>query len=95
MFSLITYLYNNVWNAIVIHILWNLFFSGFFWISPLENNAALINYIIDSKNVLITGSRFGIGSGLPAIMVYTVVIIMLLFLGRNQKADRKDVNHIG
>lgn len=51
MFSLITYLYNNVWNAIVIHILWNLFFSGFFWISPLENDAALINYIIDSKNV--------------------------------------------
>ena len=79
----------------LLYIFCGIYFFWIFWISPLENDAALINYIIDSKNVLITGSRFGIGSGLPAIMVYTVVIIMLLFLGRNQKADRKDVNHIG
>lgn len=84
MFSLVTYQKDNIWNAVIIHTLWNTIIIGIFWISPQNDFENLINYVIDSNNILITGGKFGIESGLPAIMGYTIVIIIVLVLRRNK-----------
>jgi membrane protease YdiL (CAAX protease family) len=82
MFSLVTYLNDNIWNAVIMHTMWNLLVIGIFWISPQNDFQNLINYVINSSNILVTGGRFGIESGLPAIIGYTIVIIIALVLGR-------------
>ena len=87
MFSLITYLNENIWGAAIMHIIWNTLILGIFYISPQSNLQNIVNYIFDNNNILITGGRFGIESGIPAIMSYTVVIIVILVLLR--KRDRE------
>ena len=85
MFALVTYLADNIWNAVTLHALWNILVIGIFQISPDVGFESLINYVIDSNNVLITGGRFGIESGLPAILGYgTVIIITFIIRRKNQ-----------
>ena len=85
MFALVTYLTDNIWNAVTLHALWNILVIGIFQISPDVGFESLINYVIDSNNVLITGGRFGIESGLPAILGYgTVIIITFIIRRKNQ-----------
>lgn len=86
MFSLVTYVTNNVWNAVIIHTIWNIVVIGIFWISPKNDFENLVNYVIDSNNILTTGGRFGIESGLPAIMCYIIVIILVLILQKRKES---------
>ena len=74
MFSSVTYAKNTVNNSIVIHGLWNFFILGIAGISLKTDQNVLLSYVIHSKNRWITGGRFGIESGLPAIIGYGVVI---------------------
>ena len=84
MFSLITYLNENVWDAAIIHVIWNTLIIGIFNISPQNDFQNIVNYIFNNKNILITGGRFGIESGIPAIMGYIVVIIIISVLLRKR-----------
>lgn len=99
MFSLVTYLNENIWDAVIIHIIWNTLILGIFHISPQNDFQNLVNYIFDSNNILITGGRFGIESGIPAIMGFTVIIIIVsVLLRKNQqhisrKGDRELVRN--
>ena len=74
MFSSVTYAKDTVNNSIVIHGLWNFFILGIAGISLKPDQNVLLSYVIHSENRWITGGRFGIESGLPAIIGYGVVI---------------------
>ncbi len=91
MFSLVTYLNDNIWDAVTMHVIWNMLIIGIFWIAPQDDFKNLINYVIDSNNILITGGRFGIESGVPAIIGYTIVISIVLFLRRKNQHINSNV----
>jgi len=74
MFSLITYVGDNIWNAVVVHIVWNLLVLGVFNISTTSNYKSIINYSYESNNMMITGGQFGIEAGAPAIIGYLTII---------------------
>ena len=76
MFSLIAYQRDNVWNAVIVHTMWNLLVIGVFNISAGENLKTIINYRFESDNVLLTGGLFGIEASMPAIIGYLIVIII-------------------
>lgn len=91
MFSLVTYLNENIWNAVIIHTIWNIFILGIFRISPQNDIQNMVNYVFDNNNVLITGGRFGIESGIPAIIGYTVIIITTLVLLKKKQQRLRTV----
>lgn len=75
MFSLIVYHGDNIWNAVIVHIMWNFLVCGIFNISTSAHLRAIINYRFESDNVVFTGGLFGIEAGIPAIIGYLIVII--------------------
>ena len=89
MFSSVTYAKNTVNNSIVIHGLWNFFILGIAGISLKTDQNVLLSYVIHSENRWITGGRFGIESGLPAIIGYGVVIGVAAAVQRKITHERK------
>jgi membrane protease YdiL (CAAX protease family) len=85
MFSLVTYVNENVWNAVIVHTVWNTLIIGVFYISPQNDIQNMINYTLDNNNTLITGGRFGIESGIPAIIGYAVIIVTALVMLRKKQ----------
>ena len=76
MFSSVTYTSGTVNNSIVMHGVWNFFILGIVDISAKIDSTALLSYMIRSENIWITGGKFGIESGLPAIIGYCMVILL-------------------
>lgn len=58
---------------------------GVFYISPQNDIQNMINYTLDNNNTLITGGRFGIESGIPAIIGYAVIIVTALVMLRKKQ----------
>lgn len=89
MLSSVTYAKDTVNNSIVIHGLWNFFILGIAGISLKTDQNVLLSYVIHSENRWITGGRFGIESGLPAIIGYGVVIGVAAAVQRKITHERK------
>lgn len=87
MFSLITYFGDNIWNAVIVHVIWNLLVLGVFNISTNSNYSSIINYSYESNNMLITGGQFGIEAGAPAIIGYLTIIGFILVIKYKKKSD--------
>ena len=79
MFSLITYSADSIWDAVLVHAVWNALILGIVHISTAGGLRLLVNYRIDSGNILITGGRFGIEAGLPASAAFIIVCIAAVF----------------
>ena len=82
MFCLIVYKTGNVWNAVVVHILWNFFFSSKmvqFVLENGKNHPSLVLFQFKSDSVWITGGTFGIEASIPAIVMYVLTIVWLAF----------------
>ena len=87
MFGLIVYVTRNIWNAVVIHGIWNLFLAGrIIRISAFEDHQfnAIYQLQITSDNILLTGGSFGVESAVPAIAVYLIAILVLLLYTRRK-----------
>jgi membrane protease YdiL (CAAX protease family) len=80
MFSLIVYQRNNIWNAVIVHSMWNFTAIGIFNISAGESSSSIINYKFENEMRLLTGGQFGIEAGMPAIIGYLMVILLTLIL---------------
>ena len=80
MFSSITYISGTVNNSIIMHGVWNFFILGIVSISVNIDSSTLLSYIINSENIWITGGKFGIESGLPAIIGYSIVILLAVLV---------------
>jgi membrane protease YdiL (CAAX protease family) len=80
MFSFI-YVYTKViWYAAIVHIIWDIFFIGKITTiaaSPADARQALLAFKFTTQNVLLTGRGFGIEAGIPCLLAFLLVIIVL------------------
>ena len=76
MFSMITYASHNIWNAAIIHVMWNTIIGGLINISTEKTNEALFHFKLESSNIILTGGKFGAESSLPAITCYLMVALL-------------------
>ena len=76
LFSLIVYKTGNVWNAVVVHIIWNFFMNSKMvqFVSETDRNSSLVLLRLKSDNVWITGGTFGIEAALPVVVLYILTI---------------------
>lgn len=88
MFGLIVYVTRNVWNAVIVHGIWNLFLAGrIIRVSAFEDHQfnAIYQLQITSDHILLTGGSFGVESAVPAIAVYlTAILVLMLYTARKK-----------
>jgi len=91
MLGLIVHVTRNIWNAVVVHGIWNFFVVGrIIRISAFEDHQfnAIYPLQITSDNILLTGGSFGVESAVPAIAVYlTAILVLLLYTVRKYSRD--------
>ena len=93
MFSMITYASHNIWNAAMIHVLWNTFIGdSLINISTKEASEALFHFNLESSNILLTGGKSGIQSSLPAITCY-LMVALLAYLKMKKKQQEFTSNN--
>lgn len=80
MFSFI-YTYTKViWYTAVVHIIWDIFFIGKITTiaaSSSDARQALLAFKFSTQNVLLTGRGFGIEAGIPSLLTFLLIILIL------------------
>ncbi|MHD0396305.1 lysostaphin resistance A-like protein [Staphylococcus simulans] len=89
MYGLAAYFLNTVWASIVIHMIWNL--SAVMTITNQKIEYGVVQYMINTKNPLITGGTYGMDASLISIIGYMSIILVLLIYS-NRSKHRKDYN---
>ena len=85
MFSLIALESGSVWNSGLVHALWNIIMIGNgLCISDTVNPNALITYIPNTRNILLTGGSFGIESSVTALVGYSIVSYIAFSMLKNK-----------
>jgi len=76
--SLMIYVYTkSIWNAGIVHFLWNLLLlNGLIAFGTGGKNEVLVQLNI-GDNPLFNGGVFGIETSIPAIIVYTITSLIL------------------
>ncbi len=91
MLGLIVHVTRNIWNAVVVHGIWNFFMIGrIIRVSAFEEHQfnAIYQLQITSDNILLTGGSFGVESAVPAIAVYlTAILVLLLYTRKKYSRD--------
>ncbi|MEH7239174.1 CPBP family intramembrane glutamic endopeptidase [Bacillus sp. JJ1562] len=90
MFSLIVYKTGTIWNAVVVHIIWNFFLNSTiiqFASKTDKNHSSLVMLRFKSNDLWITGGSFGIEVSIPVVVLYVLTISWLLF----QKSEFRKV----
>ncbi|PCF45030.1 CPBP family intramembrane glutamic endopeptidase [Staphylococcus delphini] len=77
MYGIACYKYSSIWASILLHMFWNL--GGIFVITNSKEDYGILQYIINSNNVFITGGNYGMDASIISIVGYSLVIIVLLF----------------
>lgn len=89
MYGLAAYLFNTVWASIVIHMIWNL--SAVMTITNQHIEYGVVQYMINTKNPLLTGGAYGMDASLISIIGYMSIILVLLIHDQISK-NRKPCN---
>ncbi|MEH7250489.1 CPBP family intramembrane glutamic endopeptidase [Neobacillus niacini] len=82
MFSLIVYKSGSVWNAVIVHVIWNFFMSSkIIQFVPIfgSNTSSLVKLTFSSDRFWITGGSFGIEAAFPVIVLYILIICWIIF----------------
>ena len=78
--SLITLETGNIWNAALIHAMWNMIIIGdVIAIGPEASETAWASFVLNSHSFLVTGGDFGIEASLMAIVpigLFTVLALL-------------------
>lgn len=86
LFSLVTYESGNIWNAALIHAVWNtIIVGGILNIGDTPSEYAIYNYVLDTDSFLITGGDFGIEASVVAILAYAIFIGVAVLLMKKKK----------
>lgn len=92
MFTVFALKSGSIYPGALAHTLWNtLIIGGLFGIGNIVNGSSNNSYIIipiKSTSKLLTGGNFGVEVGLPAIVGYLVVILLIGFMLRK---DLKEI----
>lgn len=76
-FTLLTIATKSVWSSAFAHGIWNCIFVGnIFHIGKEVNPTSIFNYVLSSKNTLITGGDFGVEASIFAILAYSIFSIL-------------------
>ncbi|MDE6746079.1 MAG: CPBP family intramembrane metalloprotease [Oscillospiraceae bacterium] len=82
LFSLVTYESGSIWSSAFMHSVWNMFMaSGILNIDAEPMDNCIFNYVLETKNPLITGGEFGAEASVISIgayLVFTVIAVILL-----------------
>ncbi|MGD6886929.1 CPBP family intramembrane glutamic endopeptidase [Staphylococcus shinii] len=81
MYGIACYMYQSIWASILLHMFWNI--GGIFVITNSKEDYGILQYLINSSNVFITGGDYGIDASIISILSYMLVIIILLFRKRH------------
>lgn len=80
LFSLITLETGNIWNAALIHAMWNMIIIGdVIAIGPEASETAWASFVLNSHSFLVAGGDFGIEASLMAIVpigIFTVLALL-------------------
>lgn len=86
MFSLIAIKTKSIWNSGIVHAVWNIIIvGGLFKVGTQIDKNSIYNYVLNTKNILLTGGDFGIESSIISIIGYSFVIIISLIELKNKK----------
>ena len=82
LFSLVTYESGSIWSSAFMHSIWNMCMaSGILNIGTETSENCIFNYVLETKNSLITGGEFGIEASVISIgayLIFTVIAVILL-----------------
>lgn len=81
MYGIACYMYQSIWASILLHMFWNI--GGIFVITNSKEDYGILQYLINSSNVFITGGDYGMDASIISILSYMLVIIILLFRKRH------------
>lgn len=71
LFALIAYESGSIWSGALVHGIWNLFMvSQILSIGPEADASSIFSYVLEVKNLLLTGGDFGIEASVIAMMAY-------------------------
>ncbi|WHY79547.1 type II CAAX endopeptidase family protein [Neobacillus sp. WH10] len=82
LFSLIVYKTRVVWNAVVVHIIWNFFMNSKilqFVSTADQSHSSFLMFRFTSDSIWITGGTFGIEVAVPVVVMYVLTIAWLAF----------------
>lgn len=97
LFSLIVYKTGNVWNAVVVHIGWNFIMNPQMvrLIPPKgESHPSFLLLRFQSDKTWITGGAFGLEASIPALILYSLIIIVLVFYKKQPPKRMKGLSKI-
>lgn len=90
LFSLVTYESGSIWSAAFMHSIWNMCMaSGILSIGTETSESCIFNYVLETKNALITGGEFGVEASVISIgayLIFTVIAVILL----KKKSERSE-----
>lgn len=93
LFTLVTIVTKSVWNSALVHGIWNCIFVGnIFHIGEEIKHTSIINYVLSSKDMLITGGDFGVEASIFAILAYSIFAV--LFWVKFRKNSIKKIKNI-
>lgn len=79
LFSLITLETGNIWNAALIHAMWNMIIIGdVIAIGPEASETAWASFVLNSHSFLVAGGDFGIEASLMAIVPIGIFTVLAL-----------------
>lgn len=85
LFSFVTYASGSVWNSALMHCVWNiLMVGGICCIGTEKNDLFLFNYVLESRDFLITGGDFGIEASVFSIIGYALFLALALAVYRRR-----------
>ena len=90
LFSLVTYESGSIWSSAFMHAIWNMCMArGILniYTEPMDN--CIFNYVLETKNALITGGEFGAEASVISIgayLIFTVLAVILL----KKKSERNE-----
>jgi len=80
MYSLIALDSNSVWSSCIFHGFWNMvMIGGIVSVGSSSTMSSIYTYVLDLKQVYLTGGDQGIGMSLIAIIAYSVISIFAIY----------------
>ena len=90
LFSLVTYESGSIWSSAFMHAIWNMCMaSGILniYTEPMDN--CIFNYVLETKNALITGGEFGAEASVISIVAYLIFTVIAVILLK-KKSERNE-----
>lgn len=91
LFSLVTLESRSIWNSALMHAVWNiLLVGGIFYIGTEKNDLYIFNYVLTSRDFLVTGGDFGVEASAFAVAGYGIFILAAVLMMRGRRREEDD-----